>query len=63
MNEFIIAGAALAAMAVLLCLASVVAGARSQVLFDEHVQDDLDLIAADNRSTGLTANAAWNGWY
>lgn len=63
MNEFWIAAIALGVIAVFICVVSVVVGVRNELRFDEHTEDALDLVAADDRNTRLDANAAWNGWY
>lgn len=53
----------LAAVALITCIAVVAVGAKSGERFDRHVQDDLDLIADDDRNTRLDANKNGTGWY
>ena len=63
MTIFLIAGGFLALAAVVISVTAVVMGAQAEARFDEHVQDDLDLIAADDRNARLDANANGTGWY
>lgn len=56
MSAFVIASIALGVIAVFICVVSVVVGARAEVRFDEHTEDALDLVAADDRNTRLDAN-------
>jgi len=62
MIVFLIAGAFLGLVAVLICVPAVIVGARSE-RFDRHAGQALDLIAADDRNTRLDANANGTGWY
>lgn len=54
--------AVLAALSLVVCVPCLVLGARAEN-FDRHVDDDLNMIAADARHTRLDANANGTGWY